>query len=138
MDLDSGIYNLIIYLDKAKELQIGSLGEFHFQSGYYIYTGTAQRALRARIARHKSKDKKLHWHIDYLLQVAEVVKVLVWPGDKKAECRLHKQLAIQEELAVPVLGFGASDCNCKSHLLYSAQLPKIDQDYYIQMINDKG
>lgn len=124
--LDSGIYNLIIYLPDSKEIKVGSLGEFKFKKGYYIYTGTAQRNLSARVARHKSEEKKLHWHIDYLLQFAEIIEVKTWQRDKEFECQIHQGLSQQPEIVEPVLGFGASDCDCNTHLLYSSHLPKIN------------
>ncbi|MBM7624190.1 GIY-YIG nuclease family protein [Sporohalobacter salinus] len=125
-ELESGIYNLIIYLDKDCNIEVGSLGEFNFERGYYIYTGTAQRNLSARIDRHKSQDKKLHWHIDYLLQKAEIVDVETWPKNKEAECQIHQELASKPEFVEPIAGFGASDCSCRTHLLYSFQRPKIE------------
>lgn len=124
-DLESGIYNLIIYLAKNKEIEVGSLGEFKFKSGYYIYTGTAQRNLQARINRHRKEDKRLHWHIDYLLQYGEIKEVKTWAEEQEFECRLHNKLAQYLGLEEPISGFGASDCSCNSHLLYSCQLPKI-------------
>ncbi|KXS44404.1 MAG: hypothetical protein AWU54_760 [Candidatus Frackibacter sp. T328-2] len=128
MELDSGIYNLIIYLPLDKVIKVGSLGEFEFESGYYVYTGTAQRNLLARINRHKSKDKKLHWHIDYLLQEADVAAVRTWEGSKELECQIHQSLLKRSEFTEPVLGFGASDCNCNTHLSYSKERPKIDEE----------
>ncbi|SJZ42151.1 GIY-YIG nuclease family protein [Selenihalanaerobacter shriftii] len=125
-EIDSGIYNLIIHLPEDVEIKVGSLGKLNFKEGYYIYTGTAQRNLTARVARHKRKKKKLHWHIDYLLQKAEVIDIKKWPGDKEFECKIHQTLLNNLNLVEPVSGFGASDCNCNSHLLYSSQLPIID------------
>lgn len=131
-ELESGIYNLIIYLSENYKIEVGSLGEFEFESGYYIYTGTAQRNLPARLTRHKSQDKKLHWHIDYLLQKAEVIEVETWDRDKKAECQIHQDLAMKPEFIKPIAGFGASDCNCRTHLLYSSQRPEIETEFIMK------
>ncbi|ADL11853.1 GIY-YIG nuclease family protein [Acetohalobium arabaticum] len=132
-ELESGIYNLIISLKEDCKIKVGSLGEFEFKSGYYIYTGTAQQNLSARIERHRSKNKKLHWHIDYLLQKAEVIEVKTWAKDREAECQIHQKLAIKPEFTEPVVGFGASDCSCKTHLLYSPQKPEVEKELIVEV-----
>ena len=71
----------------------------------------------ARINRHLSDEKKLHWHIDYLLknESSEIRDVLYNISDKKIECDLA---AIIAENGEGVPKFGCSDCNCNSHLIY--------------------
>ena len=65
-------YQLHINVKDDIEIEIGKLGRFKFLRGNYIYTGSAKKNIDARIARHiyKSKDKKLYWHIDFLLNSA--------------------------------------------------------------------
>lgn len=96
-------------------MKIGALGEITFCSGCYVYIGSAQKNLRQRIERHLRKEKRLFWHIDYLLDngAASVVKVFYREGDKAQECIAAKQIARENR---SVLGFGCSDCFCKSHL----------------------
>ena len=60
-------YQLHINLKNNVEIEIGKLGRFTFPMGNYIYTGSAKKNIDARIERHKSNDKKMHWHIDFLL-----------------------------------------------------------------------
>jgi len=108
-----GIYALIISLKKDKKIKIGSLGNLNFKKGIYIYIGSAQNNLEKRLARHKSKTKKLHWHIDYLLKHAKIIKVLTKKGKKSLECKTAQHLLKIQE---PIKGFGCSDCKCISHL----------------------
>ena len=106
-------YQLLIDVPRRLRIAVGALGTCEFPAGRYVYTGSARRNLDARIARHLSATKRLHWHIDYLLstpgvRVAEVIRSRV------DECRLNRRTAGTIELA----GFGASDCRagCGSHL----------------------
>lgn len=108
-------YQLHIHLNKNIEIEIGKLGKFTFPMGNYIYTGSAKKNIDARIERHKSKDKKMHWHIDFLLnnensRITEVQKFA------EEECILNQKASGE----IIVTGFGSSDCKngCKSHLKY--------------------
>ncbi len=87
---------------------------FLFQRGNYIYVGSAKKNIKKRIERHLRKKKKKFWHIDYLLQYAEVRNV--WVGDLPEE---KIAATLTQEMEIPVLGFGASDKKSKSHLFYS-------------------
>ncbi|MFP4052091.1 MAG: GIY-YIG nuclease family protein, partial [Thermoplasmata archaeon] len=63
-----GIYTLVIELKEDKVIEVGAIGNIDFDKGYYVYVGSAQNGLEARIERHLSDEKKIHWHIDYLLK----------------------------------------------------------------------
>lgn len=109
-----GCYCLIIRLDETSEIEIGKrLGKIRFEKGYYVYVGSAMNSLESRIRRHLSHDKKLHWHIDYLLRSAEITMVIFNKSSKKIECGLSQYLASRTE---GVKDFGCSDCECESHL----------------------
>lgn len=113
-----GTYCLIIGNYKTSSLKIGNLYEDHkFKKGFYVYIGSAMNSLVARINRHLSDEKKLHWHIDYLLknESSEIRDVLFNVSDKKIECDLASTIALNGE---EVPKFGCSDCNCNSHLIY--------------------
>jgi Uri superfamily endonuclease len=110
-----GIYVLVIQLSKDTRLQVGALGVQFFQKGIYLYIGSAQNNLLQRVKRHLRKDKQKFWHIDYLLAVdlAIVTKVFYKVAEKTEECFYANQISKQGK---PVVGFGGSDCYCKSHL----------------------
>jgi Uri superfamily endonuclease len=88
--------------------------------GTYFYCGSARGpgGLAARVKRHCASDKKPHWHIDALtiMPVGKVMSVLAVPDGN--ECDLCCWLREKFLLAVPVPGFGSSDCAvCPAHLL---------------------
>lgn len=114
---DGGLYQLHIGLGRVVTIEVGRLGRFRFPCGRYIYTGSAQRALHARIARHLRASKTLRWHIDYLLRAARVRQVAVYPHATD-ECALHRATQAAPGAVIIAPGFGASDCRCPSHLVY--------------------
>lgn len=119
-DQDSGrldgpaqTYQLLIEVTEPVRVSVGRLGLCDFPVGLYVYTGSARRNLEARVNRHLSETKKMHWHIDYLL-AAEGVTVREVLRHGAAECVVNQRL----DGVIPVPGFGASDCRagCISHL----------------------
>lgn len=117
--MDSGIYSLIIRLEKDQSIRIGRSGKINFKKGFYIYTGSALNGLKARIERHRNKNKRLFWHIDYLLssRYAKLCEVIAIRTDKKFECKLNSIISSLPN-AQPIKKFGCSDCSCRSHLIY--------------------
>jgi len=109
-------YSLIIY-SNGGNIRIGKLGKINFKKGYYIYIGSAPSL--ARIERHYRKNKKIKWHIDYLLRKARIVGFSL---SKDKECEVAIRLS-KEFLSIN--RFGSSDCKCRSHLFYSRSLKKI-------------
>lgn len=109
------VYALIIQVENTTCIRLGSLGNVLFNIGMYAYVGSAQSNLNQRINRHLRKEKKLFWHIDYLLNndKTKIMKVFIKKGIKKEECNLAKLIGIKG-IAIPK--FGSSDCRCKSHL----------------------
>ena len=130
----NGVYTLLLFLAKETTLNIGKLGKQRFPSGYYSYTGSAlgkgATNFKHRIARHLRKEKRMFWHIDYLLadKNVSVEAVIVVETDKKMECNLNSYLKRIKGAKVPVNGFGASDCKkkCGSHLLYFPEIKNVD------------
>jgi len=108
-------YQLTIRLSTDAQLAIGRFGTCLFPAGDYVYTGSARRNLEARIARHCSQDKKLRWHIDYLLAAPET-RIIHIARYTQAECAINQQQAG----SILIKGLGASDCHagCGSHLKY--------------------
>ena len=119
-DVLKGSYALVIRLAHGERLTVGRLGAFDFPAGYYLYLGSARNGLAGRVGRHLRRDKKLHWHIDYLTATAGVCQVW-WCGEgegaERRECE-WAQAALKRGATVKAPGFGASDCRCPTHLLY--------------------
>ncbi|MGM0409434.1 MAG: GIY-YIG nuclease family protein [Bacillota bacterium] len=118
LDYDSGVYLLEVFLHKPKKIEVGALGIHTFPPGYYYYAGSAQKNLKSRIERHYKVTKKAHWHIDYLLAEGHLKRHFTWQKDKKGECEIASHLKDELGGKVIVTGFGSSDCECESHLIY--------------------
>jgi Uri superfamily endonuclease len=117
-----GCYVLILHLPgpHSRMLAVGRLGSWPLPPGTYAYCGSAHGpgGLRARVSRHLRREKRLHWHVDYLAAAAEVVAVWLWPGAPRAqECAIAGHLARWPGVYRPVPRFGSSDCRCPGHLL---------------------
>jgi len=112
-----GTYILLIEIKNKKTIEIGRLGLISFERGFYAYVGSALNNLEKRIKRHITKKKKIYWHIDYLLQIGNVINVFYLDNNKKEECNIAKKL---ENILFAVTGFGCSDCKCETHLFYGA------------------
>lgn len=120
-----GTYCLLLHLAGNSHITVGKLGSFDFPAGYYVYCGSALKGMAARIARHRRIGKKNHWHIDYLHSRAELVEVRAWASRQRLECGCSQQLQAMAGAAVPVPGFGSSDCRCRTHLVYFAARPSL-------------
>jgi len=114
-----GSYILLIELSRDMEIQIGKLGRMEFRKGFYAYVGSAMNNLEKRVERHIRKEKRLFWHIDYLLENAEVKEVIYTESGKREECKLAKNLG---KYFTSIRNFGSSDCKCGSHLFFSNNL----------------
>ncbi len=107
-----GSYFLVIRLEGDKMVRTKGR-EFHLKKGHYVYVGSAMNSLERRVARHFSKEKKLHWHIDYLLKEAELLRAYLIPSEERLEERLSLEVARYGE---PVEGFGAGDVKISTNL----------------------
>jgi Uri superfamily endonuclease len=110
-----GIYVIVIKVNKDTNIDIGALGNLPFKKGLYAYVGSAQKNLQKRIQRHLRKQKRIFWHIDYLLDnpASKPVKTFFKQASKTEECAIAREMSARNEA---IIGFGCSDCNCKSHL----------------------
>lgn len=113
--MGSGIYILLMEMSGNKKIRVGQLGVLEFPGGLYSYVGSAQNNLEKRIRRHRTREKRLFWHIDYFLDRARILEVYTKRAGKEQECRTAKAL---EGKFRPVPGFGCSDCSCSSHLFF--------------------
>ncbi|MEA1929941.1 MAG: GIY-YIG nuclease family protein [Euryarchaeota archaeon] len=117
---DPGSYLLVIECEQATDIEVGALGTRAFDTGHYAYAGSAfGPGGLSRVDRHRriaAGDHDVrHWHIDYLLgaEATRLATVETFP-DRDLECELATALA--EAGCDRVDAFGASDCDCPSHL----------------------
>ena len=127
-----GSYLLLIELKEDKSISIGKLGKKHFSNGYYVYVGSALNSIEKRIFRHLSKEKKMHWHIDYFLVIGKVIKAFYKENNIKEECNIVKNL---EKSLSPIIDLGCSDCSCNSHLFYGSYEEIINSFQDLKMNN---
>ena len=111
-----GSYVLLIRLTEEQTIIAGRLKTSCFPAGCYAYVGSAMNGFKARLNRHLSGDKKLHWHIDYLLEKAAISQIILCETEDRIECVIAQALSGQFD-SIP--GFGSSDCNCRSHLFFA-------------------
>jgi len=121
---EPGIYTILLTLDKAQEIVVGSLGTIAFAAGYYAYTGSARGSGGCkRVDRHirvmQGIESTRRWHIDYLLHKARFQEVFITKTTRDLECMIASKVA---ERLRPVKGFGCTDCGCISHLHYADDL----------------
>lgn len=121
-----GTYLLLIQLSQPIELVVGRLGPLIFGAGWYAYAGSAlgPGGLRARLARHARREKRIHWHIDYLLECAQLVQSWQIACPARLECEWAAALVRLTQAQITVHRFGASDCRCPGHLVYWPKRPK--------------
>ena len=117
--MTGGTYTLVIELAHPTTVEVGALGEVQFPAGGYAYTGSAfGPGGFSRVDRHYEleageRDTR-HWHIDYLLGDTDAaIRGDVRTPDADIECQVAAELPDG-----PTPGFGASDCECSSHLAY--------------------
>jgi Uri superfamily endonuclease len=125
-----GSYILLIELNEDKSISIGKLGNIRFNKGYYAYIGSALNSLNGRIDRHYRTEKKIFWHIDYLLEHAISLKAYYKQSKAKEECFLANNMS---DKFTPIDNFGSGDCKCNSHLFYSTENSDFEK-----MITDSG
>lgn len=116
-----GVYQLWLDLPKQVRLTVGKLGTFLFPAGVYIYTGSAMGGLEQRLARHQRRRKKMHWHIDYLLRHARIVRIAARVTRRRLECSWNTRTLRLLGAEVVAPRFGSSDCDCSTHLVYLRQ-----------------
>jgi len=107
----------------TRSVRVGALGDVSIEPGYLIYVGSAfgPGGLRARVSRHARLKKKTHWHIDYLRPHLSLTEVWWSTAPQNREHAWAERLTRDCNPAHP--RFGASDCNCRTHLFFSAGRP---------------
>ncbi len=123
-----GSYILILHNAADQSVQIGRLGQFELRIGYYCYVGSAlgSGGLRGRLRHHLQTASRPRWQIDYLRRVTAPEQIWFIESEVRKE---HLWVALLREVAgmrCPIPRFGASDCSCEAHLLYSSHTPSVE------------
>ena len=127
MQARPGTYALVLECDSDRQVEVGKLGRLKAHPGFYVYVGSAfgPGGLKARIAHHARIAQRPHWHIDYLRSILPLNEVWYSYDSTRHEHQWADAFNRLEGATLPVAGFGASDCNCTSHLLYFSTQPSI-------------
>ena len=120
-----GSYVLLIELPEEQTITVGSHKVIHFHRGGYAYVGSAMGVFKSRLSRHLKRNKRLHWHIDYLLPHAVINGIILCETEDRIECAVAGALSRQFD-AIP--GFGSSDCKCRSHLFFAPDKRKMKSE----------
>jgi len=122
-----GTYVLILQSSEQKTICVGALGELCLRVGFYAYVGSAfgPGGLRARVKRHLSSAKAIHWHIDHLTSILPIAAVWYTNSNERLEHTWASYLGSLEGAEVVLQRFGSSDCNCKTHLFYFQNEPDV-------------
>ena len=119
--IKGGSYALWVRRNKGTGLQTGKKRSIYYPAGDYLYFGRAQKGLLKRLERHARVDKRLFWHIDYLLDDSgsRLLNSFILSADPEDECRAAAAV-LNRRRCEAVAGFGNSDCKkgCLSHLVY--------------------
>ena len=127
-EANKGSYLIALELPDEIQVEVGSLGTVYFKAGWYVYSGSAQKNLSQRIARHlRHVRKQAHWHLDYLTAHAGKIVGLPIASYDNLECELADTL--KRIGGEPVPRFGSSDCGCESHLFYFSAPPLKNRDF---------
>ena len=128
-----GTYILVIKLSQNSKIIVGALGSISFPKGIYFYVGSAMAVTGAltllnRVKRHLLNDsnKKVHWHLDYLLKSdkTQIIRVYMIPSVDKYECIIAQEILKKSDDYIN--NFGSSDCSCTSHLFYINRLSRFE------------
>jgi len=108
-------------------LEIGALGTIRINGGSYAYVGSAMNGLDARVARYLRPERARRWHIDYLVDCARLLDIVVAPCENSVECEVSRRLMLEWPV---VPRFGSSDCRCPGHLFGPAPLKQLRASAY--------
>lgn len=125
----AGTYVVLLNAARRRRLTIGRLGALAMREGCYCYVGSAfgPGGLRARLHHHLGVAHRLHWHIDYLRRVTAPMAVWFSDDTRRQECRWSRALGTLPGATMPLAGFGASDCDCATHLFHFDTAPALDE-----------
>ncbi|MFW9787222.1 MAG: DUF123 domain-containing protein, partial [Candidatus Thorarchaeota archaeon] len=135
---------LIIRVRTPVAIQIKSIGEVAFDSGLWLYVGSAMGTgstnLENRLHRHFRKEKTVYWHIDHLLESnVEIVEAIWSESPESAECLIAKAIEAHDDFSPGPRAFGSSDCKngCLAHVFIHKGNDQI-QDTLFMIFRQQG
>ena len=120
-----GTYALIYQCTTPFRAPVGKLGPMAGGAGYWIYVGSAfgPGGLKARLHHHLMPSPRPHWHLDYIKTALQPLEIWATTDIEKREHAWAKIFSELRGSTCPVAGFGATDCTCRSHLIFRIRRP---------------
>ncbi len=124
-----GTYVLVLEVREPARIRAGRLGELEVRPGWYLYIGSAfgPGGVAARCRHHRRTAIRPHWHIDYLRAVSELREIWFSCDSAKREHTWSRLIGEETGATRPFPGFGASDCDCGSHLFCFPKPPSFQE-----------
>ena len=135
---EPGTYALVLSSRANGLVRVGRLGVLRLQSGFYVYVGSALGlgGVRARLAHHLRRSIRPHWHIDYFRRHTSLEEVWYCYDRVSREHQWAQALGTREGASIPLAGFGASDCQCESHLYFFRSRPS--RNAFVRSLRTSG
>lgn len=129
IDARAGTYALVFACAAPVHLTVGRLGRVSLAPGYWIYVGSAfgPGGLRSRLNHHLKPSARPHWHLDYIKCALRVVDIWATADPVKREHDWAGIMAVMKDASMPVAGFGATDCGCRSHFIHMPRRPRFSE-----------
>ena len=126
-DSRPGSYALLMYLRHGQSVTVGRLGPCDLFRGWYLYVGSAfgPGGVAARCNHHRRISRNPRWHVDYLRRIAPLRAIWFTYAKTSQEHRWAAVFRNHPGVDMPLLGFGASDCDCPSHLYRIKKRPDL-------------
>lgn len=124
-DKRGGTYVLVLEVRDLARIKAGRLGELEITPGWYAYIGSAfgPGGVAARCNHHLGISQRPHWHIDYLRAISELTEIWFSYDSARMEHTWSNLVGNGRGATQPFPGFGASDCDCRSHLFRFSVYP---------------
>ncbi len=121
----AGTYALVFCSSSDRFVRVGKCGPLSVKAGFYIYVGSAfgPGGLSARIAHHRRRSHRPHWHIDYLTPYLCLRQLWYTYDPLQREHEWAECFSKSRGASAPLAGFGSSDCRCRSHLFFFNSQP---------------
>ncbi|MCB2146901.1 MAG: GIY-YIG nuclease family protein [Deltaproteobacteria bacterium] len=124
-----GTYALVFKCGTPFRAVAGRLGPISLTTGYWVYVGSAfgPGGLHSRLAHHLKPSTRPHWHLDYIKHALHPIEIWVTADEVKREHDWAGKISTLKGATRPIEGFGASDCQCLSHLIHLPRRPDYSQ-----------
>ncbi len=130
------MYCLVVGIPSPVRIPLDSLDPHDLRAGVYVYVvESAHSGIEAMVAAHRSKNRRLWCHIDYLLEHGEIISTVAVPfGSKEQECETFRLISSCELADKSVAGFGSFDRSGPSRLVYFGE---VDPERVVDMLVER-